>query len=157
MKNSINFNCNLNQLNIFARQLANVSIPSDIFLLKGDLGSGKTTFSRLFIKALHNNMKIIQPKSIKSPTFPIMISYDLKKYELYHYDFYRLKSFLELKELGIFDNFQDNISIIEWPEILLRQKYLNSYYLIRFKIENLNLRKIKIIHTDKKLSLNIND
>ena len=102
-------------------------------------------------------MKIIQPKSIKSPTFPIMISYDLTKYELYHYDFYRLKSFLELKELGIFENFKENISIIEWPEILLRQKYLNSYYLIRFKIENLNLRKIKIIHTDKKLSLNIND
>ena len=53
-------------------------------------------------------MKIIQPKSIKSPTFPIMISYDLKKYELYHYDFYRLKSFLELKELGIFENFKQN-------------------------------------------------
>ena len=52
---------------------------------------------------------------------------------------------------------QDNIYIIEWPEILLRQKYLTSYYLIKFEIENLNLRKIKIIHTDKNLSLNIND
>ena len=92
-------------------------------------------------------MKIIQPKSIKSPTFPIMISYDLKKYELYHYDFYRLKKYLELNEIGIFENFLNNISIIEWPEILLKQNNLLNYYLINFKIEKINTRKIIIQHT----------
>ena len=126
MKKSIQFISSLDKLNNFAKELANNSNLNDIFLLKGELGSGKTTFSRLFIIALHHKMKIIPPESIKSPTFPIMISYDLKKYEVNHYDFYRLKSNKELLELGIIENLLNNISIIEWPEILLEKRILIS-------------------------------
>ena len=50
-----------------------------------------------------------------------MISYDLKDYEVYHYDLYRLKSYHDILELGIFENKDSKIKIIEWPE-LIKQK-----------------------------------
>jgi len=155
LKNSIQFKSNLKKLGKFAEKLANYSTPNDIFLLKGELGSGKTTFSRLFITALHRQMKILPPTSIKSPTFPIMNSYDLKKYEIFHYDFYRIKNNYELTELGIFENFINNISIIEWPEILLEKNILQNYYLIQFKIDKIDIHIIEIMHSQKKLSINI--
>ena len=103
MKNLIQFSCDLYNLNSFAKKLANISIPNDIFLLQGDLGSGKTTFTRFFISELYHKMKITLTTSIKSPTFPIMINYDLVKYEIFHYDLYRLNSYIELVELNIIE------------------------------------------------------
>ena len=91
MNQIVTLQANLQELNFFAIKLAAINKPPDIILLQGDLGTGKTTFARLLIKALYYKMNIKPPTSIKSPTFPIMISYDLKKYELYHYDLYRLK------------------------------------------------------------------
>ena len=157
MKNLIQFSTNIHNLNKFAKELAFNSNPNDIFLLKGDLGSGKTTFSRLFILSLYKKMKIVAPDSIKSPTFPIMISYDLKKYEVYHYDLYRLKRKIELIELGIFENLINNISLIEWPEILLEENIIQDYYLIKFKIEKTDIHRVEIAHSSKKLSLKIDD
>ena len=157
MNNSIRFYTNLTKLKNFASKLAKRSAPNDIILLQGDLGSGKTTFARFFIIEIYNKMKIVEPKFIKSPTFPIMISYDFKEYELYHYDFFRLQSYIELIELNFFENIKKNVSIIEWPEILLEKKFLKNYYLITFRIENINLHSIEVTHSKDILPLNIND
>ena len=50
--------------------------------------------------------------------------------KIFHYDFYRLKNVNELRELNIFENIQKNITLIEWPEIILRYKNITNYYLL---------------------------
>jgi len=90
-----------------------------------------------------------KPESIKSPSFPIMISYPLRYYEIFHYDFYRVTDKIELNEIGIFEELEKNISIIEWPEIILKNFRLENYYLLEFKIIDSNKRLLKVFHTDK--------
>jgi tRNA threonylcarbamoyladenosine biosynthesis protein TsaE len=86
---------------------------SKIILLKGDLGSGKTTLAKLLIKqsGVH--------EVVTSPTFNIVSEYHSESGELiYHFDLYRIKSIDELFEIG-FEEYIDsgNRCIIEWPEI----------------------------------------
>ena len=139
----IEFECNLSELKSFANNLATDTNISDIYLLSGDLGVGKTTFTRFFINALFDKYKINKPKNIKSPSYPILINYPLLNFEIYHYDLYRLKNKKELFELGFFENFKKNISLIEWPEIIINDFNLTNYHLINLKFIDLNKRKIK--------------
>ena len=147
MSKEITFNANLQQLNKFAENLAAINKPSDIILLQGELGTGKTTFTRFWINALYQKKKISPPFPIKSPTFPIMISYNLNDYEVYHYDLYRLKNTKELHELDIFENFAQNITIIEWPEIVMKKLKKKSYYIIKFLFKNVSTRQIIFNHS----------
>tara|TARA_B110001454_G_scaffold44716_1_gene43716 strand:- start:452 stop:910 length:459 start_codon:yes stop_codon:yes gene_type:complete len=139
----IEFECNLSELKSFANNLATDTNISDIYLLSGDLGVGKTTFTRFFINALFDKYKINKPKNIKSPSYPILINYPLLNFEIYHYDLYRLKNKKELFELGFFENFNKNISLIEWPEIIINDFNLTNYHLINLKFIDLNKRQIK--------------
>ena len=139
----IEFECNLSELKSFANNLATDTNISDIYLLSGDLGVGKTTFTRFFINALFDKYKINKPKNIKSPSYPILINYPLLNFEIYHYDLYRLKNKKELFELGFFENFKKNISLIEWPEIIINDFNLTNYHLINLKFIDLNKRQIK--------------
>ena len=118
--------CNLEDLSIITNNLAQKANVGDVYLLDGDLGVGKTTFARLFINSLFEKYKIIRPASIKSPTFPIMISYLLKDYEIFHYDLYRINNKNELSEIGLFEFIEKNISIIEWPDIILKNFTLKN-------------------------------
>ena len=151
MNQAITFNTNLQELNIFAEKLSVINKPSDIILLQGELGTGKTTFARLWINALYHKAGIPPPSSIKSPTFPIMISYDLKNYEVYHYDLYRLRNNKELQEIDIFENFTKNISIIEWPEILMKGLEKKNYYSIKFSFVDSSTRQIELNHSTEKI------
>ena len=137
------FECNLSELKSFANNLATDTNISDVYLLSGDLGVGKTTFARFFIHALFDKYKINKPKNIKSPSYPILINYPLLNFEIYHYDLYRLKNKKELFELGFFENFKKNISLIEWPEIIINDFNLTNYHLINLKFIDLNKRQIK--------------
>ena len=142
------FNCDLLELKSFANNLTiNINI-GDIYLLSGDLGVGKTTFARFFINSLYDKYQINKPQSIKSPSYPILINYPLLDFEIYHYDLYRLKNINELFEIEFFENFEKNITIIEWPEIFIKNFNLNNYYLINLKFINSNKRKIKLQHFD---------
>ena len=153
MNQAITFNTNLQELNIFAEKLSVINKPSDIILLQGELGTGKTTFARLWINALHRKAGITPPSFIKSPTFPIMISYDLKNYEVFHYDLYRLRHSKELQELDIFENFTKNISIIEWPKILMKGLEKKNYYSIKFSFVDSSIRRIELNHSTEKIYL----
>ena len=152
MNQIILFNANLQELKIFADKLSVINKPSDIILLQGELGTGKTTFARLWINALYRKAGMLPPFSIKSPTFPIMISYDLKNYEIYHYDLYRIRNSKELQELDIFENFTKNILIIEWPEILMERLEKKKYYLIKFSFVDKNPRQIELNHSTVKIN-----
>ena len=142
--------CDLFELNNFAKKLATKTLDIDIFLLKGELGVGKTTFARSFINSLFDKHEVVRPVNIKSPSFPIMINYPLMSYEINHYDLYRLMNESELLEIGFFEEIEKNISIIEWPDILLKKSILSNYYLIEFDFVDENKRIIRLQHSIKK-------
>lgn len=145
------FECDLISLKYFSKKLAKIINIGDILLLKGELGVGKTTFSRLFINSVFDIYKIKKPETIKSPSFPIMINYPIKDYEIHHYDLYRLKSKSELIEINLFENLEKNISLIEWPEIILNNFDFQKHYLIKIKFISASKRYIKVTHSEKKI------
>jgi tRNA threonylcarbamoyl adenosine modification protein YjeE len=141
---------NLKQLEIIAKKLANKSLIGDIYLLSGELGAGKTTFIRFFIYSIFARNLIKKPNSIKSPSFPIMINYPVKNFEVFHYDLYRLSNENEIQELNIFENLKENITLIEWPQMIINNLQTDSYFLINLEIINPRERRIKIAHTHNK-------
>ena len=116
----------------------------DIYLFQGELGAGKTTFVRLLINNLYLLNNLPKPASIASPTFPILITYDLNSSQIYHYDLYRIKNLKELEELDFFENLNNNITFIEWPEMLISLPLNKKYYLINLDIISETKRKINI-------------
>ena len=112
----ITFKTNLEGLNKFAEKLAAICIPSDILLIKVELGVGKTTFTRILINQLQSKHKI-NTTEILSPTFNILNEYNINNLNIKHYDLYRIKQKEELDNLGLFEE-KEVINIIEWPEIL---------------------------------------
>lgn len=95
----------------FARILADLAKPRDVILLYGDLGMGKTVFSRAFVQALTS-----PDEDVPSPTFTLVQLYDTDKGTIWHFDLYRLKQPDEVYELGFEEALSDGISLIEWPE-----------------------------------------
>ena len=150
MFNLLKIKANLKQLEIIAKKLASKSLIGDIYLLSGELGAGKTTFIRFFIYSIFARNLIKKPNSIKSPSFPIMINYPVKNFEVFHYDLYRLENENEIQELNIIENLKENISLIEWPLMIINNLQIENYFLINLEIINPSERIIKISHTHNK-------
>ena len=96
-------------------------IPKDcVICLNGDLGAGKTTFSRYLIQTIIKDRKI--SGEIPSPTFSLLQTYKDKNFTINHYDFYRLENSDDLIELDYDNSISKGICIIEWaskfPEAL---------------------------------------
>ena len=115
---------------------------NDIVFLYGEMGVGKTTFTRYLINELQkkNNLKETE---VTSPTFSILNEYIIKKIKINHYDLFRLKSSVELKNLDLFSDRANSITIVEWPEII-KEKPQNLIEL-KFKYEkNYEKRSVQI-------------
>ena len=91
--------------------LAAAAKPGDVFLLSGDLGAGKTTLARGFIRALAGDGELDVP----SPTFTLVQTYQAR-IPVIHIDLYRIGSPNEVEELGLFDEYAQSVTLIEWPE-----------------------------------------
>ena len=135
---------NLKDLEVLGKKLALNLKKSSLVLLQGELGSGKTTFVRFIINSLYEIKKLKKPANIKSPSFPILLTYDLQNYEIYHYDLYRIRNLLEMSELNIFENFYKSITFIEWPEIIIQKLRNINYHLIEIKILDDSTREINL-------------
>ncbi len=134
----------ISELESLALNLCRDLKVGDLIMLRGDLGVGKTTFSRFIIKNLYslNNKK--KPKIINSPTYPILLTYSLGYFEIFHYDFYRIKNIKEIEEIDFFENIKNSITLIEWPDLLIETSLKQSHYLINIDIYSETKRVIDI-------------
>ena len=113
-----------------------------IVFLKGELGSGKTTFIQRYMQ-YHYNFK-----NVTSPTFGIINNYINTDNNIFHYDLYRINDHNELNEFGFYENLDINtLHLIEWPEIIPSNLVIPNI-IINFKLIN-NRRLLSINFVDE--------
>ena len=134
-----------------SNQIKKILLPGDTIFLYGQIGVGKTTFARLLINNYQNEKKL-NKSEVLSPTFNIMFKYDIKDFTIEHYDLYRIKNEKEIKNIGIFENLNQNITIVEWPE-LIKNKPINRIDLFFEYTRNMTERTLTI-KTSGRLKIN---
>ena len=132
-----------------AEKFSKLIKQGDFILLSGNLGVGKTTFIKYLINSLQkaNKQKITE---VTSPTFTVINEYQIKKILIKHYDLYRIKNKKELNNLGIQENLKDQITLVEWPEMVKKIKIKNSINLEFEYKKNYTERYLSIISKNKK-------
>ena len=126
-----------------AKELTHYLKGGEIVYLYGEMGVGKTTFVRYLIHQFQKNKKL-HITEVTSPTFNLLNEYDINDLVIKHYDLFRLKDESEIKNLDLFENNQSTITLIEWPQLISKNKSIKTIDLI-FSYENeLNNRSVKI-------------
>jgi len=136
-------NLDLAGLKKFCEEVSPNLNKGDVICLSGDLGSGKTTFTRYLVNSIYKNQNKEAPSIIKSPSFPILLTYELNNFEIYHYDLYRVSKSSELIHLNMFEALNNSITLIEWPEIIFDLLQNHNYFYIKFEILDENTRNLK--------------
>ncbi len=135
------------QIDNLAKSLANIIEENTVIALFGNLGTGKTTFTKTFAKELGVT------ENLKSPTFNYVLEYFSGKMPLYHFDVYRLGSAEEIYEIGYEDYLNNGgVSLIEWADIIL-EELPKEYIKISFEYtekENERLVSFEYIGSEKK-------
>ena len=92
----------------------------NVVFFEGEMGVGKTTFIRYIINNLQKENRLKRTE-VTSPTFNLLNEYKIKDIKINHYDLYRLKSANQLKDLNLFDDNLNSITLIEWPQIIIEK------------------------------------
>ncbi len=126
----------------FAFHLAETLTGGEVIAFTGDLGAGKTCFTRGLAKGLGFS------GSVTSPTFALVNEYIGGKYPLYHFDMYRISSWDDLYSTGFFDYLDNGIIAAEWSENIAAALPENTIFV---DIEKLNedTRKITVTKGEK--------
>ena len=126
-----------------AKGLSNYLKGGEIIFLYGEMGVGKTTFVKYLINQLLIK-KNLQTTEVTSPTFNLLNEYEVDNLIIKHYDLFRLKNESEIKNLDLFDQNKNTITLIEWPELIEKENVKKTIDLV-FNYENeLNNRSVKI-------------
>ena len=133
---------NLSQLDSLSKKILSFLSKSDCIFLFGELGSGKTTFVRSLIHQLQEKNKI-KKTEVTSPTYNLLNEYEIQNLKIMHYDLYRLKNDKEINQLGIFQEDEKVISIIEWPEKIAK-RIKNRLEITFYYQDEVESRKINI-------------
>ena len=135
-----------NKIDLLAKKLADYSKENTVIALIGDLGTGKTTFTKTFAKEF--GVK----ENLKSPTFNYVLEYLSGRLPLYHFDVYRLCSSEEIYEIGYEDYINNGgVALIEWANIIeedLPKEYIRIEFQYATK-EDERLVEIKYIGNEK--------
>ena len=130
-----------------AKKISKKLKPGDIIFLYGEMGVGKTTFIKYLINTIQKGNELSQTE-ITSPTFSLLNEYKINELIIDHYDLFRLKSLEELKNLGLFEDSLNRITLIEWPQIIKEKpkkliefnfKYEKDHQMRSVQIKGLNL------------------
>ena len=138
----------IHELGKIADKIKKILLPGDVVFLYGEIGVGKTTFARLLINSFENEKKLIKSE-VLSPTFNIVFEYEIKELKIKHFDLYRLKNNNDIKNIGLFENLEESITLIEWPK-LVKDKPQNRIDLFFKYAEDYNERSL-IIKTNGRL------
>ena len=137
----------LDHLNTISKIISQKLEKGDCIFLIGEIGVGKTTFTRNLINNLQKR-KELKETEVLSPTFNLLYEYDIKDLKIMHYDLYRIKKTEELDHLGIFYNNIQSIKIIEWPDLI--QTPLKNKLEIHLKYrKNDNEREVEFVGLNK--------
>ena len=99
---------NIEETRSWARDFAKTLHAPQTVALHGDLGMGKSEIARTIIKTLRGEDTVVP-----SPTFTLVQSYD----GIFHFDLYRIGDASELEEIGLSYAIENDIALIEWPDI----------------------------------------
>ena len=118
---------------LIAQKIAPLFRSGDILILDGDLGAGKTCFVKGFTDGLRSK------DEVNSPTFSIANFYRTRQqFDILHIDLYRIETVDEFNDLGLFDYFEQSVTLIEWGKKYIA--FFDACLIISFQIEDENKR-----------------
>jgi len=112
------FNLTLTDIPKTAKSIAHKLRGGEVLALVGELGSGKTAFTKALAKALKVKDKVTSPTFVLMNVFPAVLPKNEKRVTLVHLDLYRTKNFRETKALGLNELWQkkNTVTVIEWAD-----------------------------------------
>ncbi|WDR80458.1 tRNA (adenosine(37)-N6)-threonylcarbamoyltransferase complex ATPase subunit type 1 TsaE [Candidatus Purcelliella pentastirinorum] len=149
------------QTSSLGEKLSNTCFKKKVLIyLNGEIGTGKTTLIRAFIKQMGYN------KFIKSPTYTIIEKYNIKNIILLHIDLYRINNIHELEILGLKEYIEESsICLIEWPknnikyikkpDININLSYIDNHREAKIKYKSIRGKKIinKLINNNNFINI----
>ena len=126
-----------------AKNFSNYLKGGEVIFLYGEMGVGKTTFVKYLINQLLIK-KNLQTTEVTSPTFNLLNEYEIDNLTIKHYDLFRLKNESEIKNLDLFDQNKNTITLIEWPELIEKENVKKTIDLIFYYENEFNNRSVKI-------------
>ena len=98
-----------------AKKFSKILKKGDVVFFNGEIGVGKTTFIRHLINNIQkdNGLNLTE---VTSPTFNLVNEYDVGSFIIQHYDLFRITNSEEIKNIGLFENYKEILTLIEWPE-----------------------------------------